>query len=72
MPGRSGSIIPARATAAIVAALAAGQPAAAHPGNGIRVGEINVYEAHNPQATARAVRDELRRLAADQRALLSD
>jgi hypothetical protein len=73
VPGRSGTMIPARATAALIAALSGGIPmgAAAHPAH-MTFGDINVYEAHDAQATARAVRAEICRMANSQSALLND
>lgn len=73
VPGRSGTIINAGATAALIAALSGGLPsaAAAHPAP-VSFGNINVYEAHDAQATARAVRAEIRRMAASQSSYLSD
>jgi hypothetical protein len=71
-PGRSGTIIPARATAALIAALSGGIPAAAAAAPAPISATIIIQDSRDPQATARAVRDELRRLAAGQGALLSD
>lgn len=73
VPGRSGTIVNAGATAALIAALSGGLPSAvaARPA-ALSFGDINVYEAHDAQATARAVRAELKRLASQQSSYLSD
>lgn len=71
-PGRSGTIIPAAATAALIAAMSGGLPAAAAQPVSISVAAINVYEAHDARATARAVREELKQIARAQSAALND
>ncbi len=66
VPGRSGTVIPAH----VVDAMARG--AANNNGRSLHVGQIVIQAANDPYETARVVRQELRRLAADQSALLSD
>lgn len=63
VPGRSGTIIPAHVVDAM---------RRQRQGATVSVGQIVVQGANDPEATARAVRREIHRLAAGQSALLSD
>jgi phage-related minor tail protein len=66
MPGRSGTIIPAH----VAAQLRAGGGSA---GSTVNISAtINVDGAQDPQATARAVRSELKKIASEARAALHD
>jgi hypothetical protein len=73
IPRNPGTVLPAHATAA---AMSGGSSAGGRGGRGgdtnIHVGKIIVQGAHDPNATAKAVRDEIRKLGRRQNALLTD
>jgi len=69
--GRSGTVIPARATAALIAAMSGGIPVQSQAAP-IQTGDIHIHGATDPAATAQAVRAELKRLQREQRAGLHD
>jgi hypothetical protein len=71
-PGQSGTIIPARATAAIIAAMAGGAAPMAAAASPLSVGAINVYEASDAKATAKAVRAELQKMQREALGYLND
>lgn len=65
VPGKSGTVIPAHVVAAM-------NRSAANDRGSVTVGQIVIQGANDPQATARAVRAELKRMARGQSGYLSD
>jgi TP901 family phage tail tape measure protein len=65
VPGKTGTVIPARTTEALMRG-------ANDNGGGVTIGDIHIHGANDPQSTRQILRDELKRLARGQSALLSD
>lgn len=68
-PGRSGTVIPARATAAL---MAAANSNTAGGGGMPPIGQLHIHGANDPESTRRIVREEFRRVAREQRSALGD
>ena len=73
IPRNPGTVLPAHATAAAMSGSGAGADSArSGRDTNIHVGKIIVQGAHDPNATAKAVRDEIRKMARRQNALMTD
>ena len=64
VPGKTGTIVPARTTEALMRG--------ANDNGGVTIGDIHIHGANDPQSTRQILREELKRLARGQSALLSD
>jgi len=65
VPGKTGTIIPARTTEALMRG-------ANDNGGSVTIGDIHIHGANDPQSTRQILREELKRLSRGQSALLSD